>query len=178
MASISFFVPGIPAPGGSKRAFPIFRGKKGAKVFTGRVAMVDAAGERNKNWRQSVVQSAFDAMKKAELAPFVVPLRASFIFWMPRPANHHKGADRQRELKDGAAHWHASKPDLLKLARSTEDAMTGIVYADDKLIVKYDVLEKLYVFAGPDFTPGQRSDCTLAGASITICELDGEVPQG
>jgi Holliday junction resolvase RusA-like endonuclease len=170
VASVSFFTAGFPAPGGSKRPWPIYRGKKGEKrVFTGKVALVDAGGERTKNWRQSVSASAFQAMEKANLKPFALPIRVSFIFWMPRPADHHRGGKRENQLKDDAPHWHAKAPDLLKLARSTEDAMTGIVYADDKLI-SLSSMEKLYVFTTRD--DGERKECGyITGCSITVTEL-------
>jgi Holliday junction resolvase RusA-like endonuclease len=36
------------------------------------------------------------------------------------------------------------KPDLDKLARSTCDAMTGIIWEDDAQVVGFDTLEKIY----------------------------------
>ena len=126
---ISFFVPGIPAPGGSKRAFAI---KKGG-VFTGRVAIVDDAGQRNKDWRQACVVVANDH-RPQEL--FRGALRVDFAFTMPRPKYHfHTSKAREGQLREDAPTYHTSKPDRTKLMRSTEDALKGIIWADDSQIV-------------------------------------------
>jgi Holliday junction resolvase RusA-like endonuclease len=123
--ALSFFVPGIPAPGGSKRAFAI---KKGG-VYTGRTVIFDDAGQRNKDWRQACVVMA-DQKRPAE--PFRGALRVDFDFVMPRLKAHFRA---NGALKDGAPRWHTVKPDRTKLTRSTEDALRGIVWADDALIV-------------------------------------------
>jgi Holliday junction resolvase RusA-like endonuclease len=118
---ISFFVPGIPAPGGSKR-FVGF-GKK-----TGRAILIDAAGERNKNWRSIVAVCGTAEMREKAILSFTGPLRVRFDFIMPR----RKGDfTKQGEVKSTAPFYHISRPDALKLARSTEDALTGIVWNDD-----------------------------------------------
>lgn len=113
---IQIDIPGIPAPGGSKRAF--FR--PGMK----RAVIVDAAGERNKNWRATCALAARQAYQGQ---PLQGPLQVSMIFTMPRPQGHY-GA---KGLKASAPNLHTKRPDALKLARSTEDALTGIVWGDD-----------------------------------------------
>lgn len=128
---ISLFVAGIPAPGGSKRGFAI---KKGG-VYTGRVAIMDAAGQRNKDWRAGVVACARDAAPTELLRG---PLRVDFAFIMPRPQAHYTKPTKKRPgtaLRDDAPHYHTKKPDRTKLMRSTEDALTGVIWADDTLIV-------------------------------------------
>ena len=74
---ISFFVPGIPAPGGSKR-FVGF-GKK-----TGRAILIDDAGQRNKDWRSIVGLCGSAEMREKAIASFTGPLRVKFDFVMPR----------------------------------------------------------------------------------------------
>ncbi len=147
MSEIRFFCPGVPAPGGSKTGFAI---KKGGQ-YTGRVAIIDAAGKRNKEWRQRVACAAMNAMKHADLAPMTGPIEAEFIFQMPRPKSHY-GARRYQKishvedpgiLRPHAPPCHITRPDVLKLARSTEDALTGICYGDDSQIVK-ETIEKFY----------------------------------
>ncbi len=137
MNEIRFFAPGIPAPGGSKRGFAI---KKGG-AYTGRVAIVDSGGERTKTWRQDVALAAFTSMKQADLAPFTCPIEMELLFHMPRPKAHYR-SDRVT-LRPQCPQYHSIRPDCLKLARSTEDALTGICYADDSLIVK-ETIEKAY----------------------------------
>jgi Holliday junction resolvase RusA-like endonuclease len=118
---ITFWVPGIPAPGGSKNAFPI---KKGG-VYTGRVAVVDAGGKKTKAWRAAVSQCAKEAMQSNP--PLEGPLRIYADFVMPRPKYHFN----QKGIKQDAPYFHIVAADIGKLARSTDDAMTGIVYKDD-----------------------------------------------
>ena len=122
---LSFFVPGIPAPGGSKR-FVGF-GKK-----THRAILIDAAGEKNKNWRSSVAQCGNAARMVSQLALLSVPLEVEFIFAMPRPKGHYtpKGV-----LRASAPVHHTTRPDVLKLSRSTEDALTGVIWLDDSQTV-------------------------------------------
>ncbi len=139
--TLDLFVPGIPAPGGSKRAFAI---KKGG-VYTGRTVIFDDAGQRNKDWRQACVVIA---KENAPATPFRGPLRVDFHFVMPRLKAHFRA---NGALKDGAPLWHTVKPDRTKLTRSTEDALKGIIWADDAQIV-----------AGETFkTYGERPGCTI-----------------
>lgn len=137
MTEIRFFVPGLPAPGGSKSAFvptnrktgEPYRGKGGRII----VNVVDSGGERTKNWRQDVAAAAFQAMKQADLAPLTGPLELELLFQMPRPKSHFRSNGIQ--LKPGAPSHHIIRPDCGKLARSTTDACTGILWRDDAQIV-------------------------------------------
>ena len=122
---ITFYVPGVPAPGGSKRAFALRKGG----VLTGRVAMVDAGGQRTKDWRQACVTFAHDH-RPAELLRGA--LRVDFAFVMPRPKYHFC---KDGTLIPGAPTAHVIRPDRTKLTRSTEDALKGIIWADDCQIV-------------------------------------------
>ena len=118
---ISFFVPGIPAPGGSKRF--LGRSKK-----TGRGILVDS-GKRNAPWRDSVACEAVRAMGSEPLLDG--PLSVTMIFFLPRPKNHYRTGRNAGKLKPNAPPFPDRIPDALKLGRSTEDAMTGIVWTDD-----------------------------------------------
>jgi Holliday junction resolvase RusA-like endonuclease len=133
---IQFFVPGIPRPGGSKKGF------YNPKI--GRVMMVKAGGQYEENWRQAVAHSAMQAMK--DEPPFKGPVRLSCLFYMPRPKYHYhtskKMSGKLRTEYHGACP-HLSAPDRGKLLRSTEDAMKGIVYADDSQVYAGPV-NKLY----------------------------------
>ncbi len=118
---ISFFVPGIPSPGGSKR-FVGF-GKK-----TGRAILIDDAGQRNKNWRSCVVTFAHEHRPKQLL---IGPLKVEFQFQMPYLKGHYGTGKNARKLKPNVPMFHIVKPDTLKLSRSTEDALTGVIWQDD-----------------------------------------------
>jgi Holliday junction resolvase RusA-like endonuclease len=124
---IQFFVPGIPAPGGSKRVFGI---KKGG-LYTGRFVVTDMGGQRNKDWRATVAQAGELAMRNMQLTPLIGPIRVTFRFVMPRPKYHFNS---KGVLRTDAACWHTTKPDTTKLIRSTEDALKGICWADDAQI--------------------------------------------
>lgn len=126
---------GHPAPGGSKQVFPIWR-KDGSCVTTwkGRhewpiFRVVDDAGANNKRWKESVASQARAWMRGA--VPFTCALEVSFTFWLLRPKNHYRTGKYSHLLRDDSPEHHVVRPDALKYARSTEDALTGIVWADD-----------------------------------------------
>lgn len=126
---IDIFVPGIPRPGGSKTATVIRR--KGGEIVmkNGRplVAMRDDA-KGNAEWKQVV---KFFAAQGYDGAPLQGPLLVVFHFTMPRPKSHF---NTKGELRPSATIFHTVKPDATKLARSTEDALTGVFWLDDAQI--------------------------------------------
>ena len=123
--SFSVFVPGIPAPGGSKKFV-------GHAKRTGRAILVDAGGARNKNWRAAVAAFAHE-LAPAEL--FNGALMACFEFTMPRPKYHFRTTKKEgTRLREDAPKYHISTPDTTKLVRSTEDALKGILWTDDSII--------------------------------------------
>lgn len=159
MNSLSFFVPGRPVPGGSKRAFLIHqkgcpagrRFNKGSCVCRPHTTVVDSAGQRNKDWRSAVVQFAYEACRdwaceqtptqqKPILPIFFEAVEFYAHFWLPRPKTHY---GKHGYMLPSAPPYHVIRPDVLKLARAVEDALTGIVWADDAIIVR-EHLEKDY----------------------------------
>lgn len=153
---IEFVAIGIPAPGGSKTAIPMYDGS-GKLVTkptgTGRERPVmryvdDAKG--NAAWRKIVGWSAKAQMIRQKLQPLDGALRFSVEFVMPRGVTV-KRAD------------HTTKPDLSKLIRSTEDAMTGVVWIDDAQIIEHGPMRKRYI------RPGEQP-----GAHITVETMAAE----
>jgi len=142
---ISFFAPGIPAPGGSKRAF----------IVKGRAVLTDAGGAKTKNWRSVVAMAAHTAMNGSP--PLTGPVSLRVIFLMPRPKAHFR---KDGSLKPKAPEVCSKRPDTTKLLRAVEDAMNGIVWKDDSLVVK-QYAEKLY----------QSLEFPSPGALITIEEI-------
>lgn len=116
-------IPGCPAPGGSKRGFYIAKLK--------RVVITDAGGERTKNWRATCAESA---RQQYAGDPLQGPLQVTFVFFMPRPKGHYGTGKNATVLKPNAPTFHTSKPDATKLVRSTEDALTSIIWVDDSQI--------------------------------------------
>lgn len=132
MTEIRLFIAGIAAPGGSKTAFPIYN--KGRLVLKdGRpiIRMVDAGGKANAAWKKAVNLQAFTLFKQA---PWTCPISVEFHFIMPRPRYHFGTGKNAERLKDDAPTFHTVKPDLTKLIRSTEDALTGRLWVDDAQI--------------------------------------------
>lgn len=129
-------VPGIPKTAGSKKAFPIFRGKGPAKTWV-RNIVTDDTGQAGKEWRASVQACAADVMDTCD--PLDCPLAVTMVFTLQRPKGH-MGA---KGLRPSAPEYPMTKPDALKLARAVEDALTGIVWRDDALIVR-EVIWKVY----------------------------------
>lgn len=153
---ITITVYGTPAPQGSKRAFAV-RGKGG--IPTGRIAVIESSHDRVKSWRQAVVDAA-GAVRPAE--PIRGPLTAAMVFYVPRPKSHYRSGKNAHLLKPGAPKYPAKMPDLSKLLRATEDALTDVgMWADDAQVIAYTSLAKKY--AGPDRPPG---------AFIGICPLE------
>jgi Holliday junction resolvase RusA-like endonuclease len=142
---MEFFVPGKPAPGGSKTGFYI--------KSVNRVVMSPAC-KRTKPWMATV--SAF--AKLHYQGPLLIgPVRVMIIFCFLRPKNHYGTGKNASILKASAPKYHTVKPDTTKLFRSTEDAMVGIIYRDDSQVM-HGPSEKVYVDRDP-------------GAQITIEEI-------
>jgi Holliday junction resolvase RusA-like endonuclease len=137
---IAFHVPSIPKPGGSKRGF-VVTPKGGGKPR----AVITEACKGNADWRASVAHEASIAMAGAALLRG--PLLLSIVFVMPRPKGHYRTGKRSAELRPDAPHYHDKKPDCTKLLRSTEDAMTGIVWGDDSQVAVQNV-SKYYEHEG------------------------------
>lgn len=120
---ITLRVYGSPAPQGSKR----FVGMKG-----GRGVMIESS-KKVRPWRQDV-KAAAEAVRNGA-APLDGNLVLRMVFTVPKP----KSAPKTRRIYPNV------KPDVSKLARSTEDALVdaGLI-ADDARIVGYDRLWKVY----------------------------------
>lgn len=122
------FVPGVPKPHGSKSAFP-FRRKDGSLG----AAVTDSSGKAGKAWRAQLAGVLTEEWGDGLLlqGPLILDLR----FLMPRPKSHMGTGRNAGALKAGAPKFHIVAPDKTKLTRCVEDALTGIVYADDRQVV-------------------------------------------
>jgi len=148
-----FDVEGTPAPGGSKSAF--------RHRSTGRIVVVDAGGKRNKVWRAQVAAAGRAAMAGKEcMKP---PLMLTVLFRMPRPQSH---LNRAGKLRRSSPVLPTVRPDLTKLLRSTEDALTGIVWSDDSHIAEQWVA-RMYAL------PGQAAGARITVSTIRVSSADG-----
>lgn len=141
---------GMPAPQGSKRFVGTSK--------TGRGILVESSA-KVKPWRQDVKAAALEARAEDHWTIGKVPVMGAvslrIVFTLPKPAS----APKSRRT------WPDRKPDLSKLVRSTEDALTDAgVWEDDARIVRL-VASKCYPGEGPDALH-------IPGAVIEISEVN------
>lgn len=163
MAELRIDVYGRPAPQGSKR-------------HVGRGVMIESS-RHVKPWRQCVQAAAMEAINyRGGIYPLDGPLTVSMVFTTARPKGHYRTGRNAHLLRDAAPARPAVTPDLSKLLRSTEDALTDAgVWRDDALIVEYTRAAKVYVGADPDalFVPGARITIRQVKLVARIRTLDG-----
>lgn len=141
----SFRVKGHPAP-------------QGSKILT-RYNGLRESSRHLKPWRDDVRAAANLAFGEALVDG---PIFTYINFHFSRPKSHYVSGRFDRPLKADAPRWHFISPDCDKLHRSTNDALTGAVWIDDRQVC-LSVGLKSYVDHG-DFP----------GASIAIYRLSNE----
>lgn len=149
MSQISFTVLGKPQPQGSMKGF-VIPGKGGAKPR----AILTSDNTKMKPYRQQVGWAALKASSDAGIeglfAEKHVAVGVEMRFYFAKPPSISK------------KRIHAVvKPDLSKLVRSTEDALTGVIYCDDAQIVQ--------LTASKHYGLPER-------AEIMVTNLEDEVP--
>lgn len=148
---IRIVVRGTPAPQGSKS----FKGMSKA----GRAILVESS-KKVPSWRQDVKLAA-EAWREQHRMPTIDgPLRVRMVFTLPKP----KSAPKTRRT------YPDRKPDVSKLARSTEDALVdaGLI-ADDARIVGYTRLEKVF--------PGEDAEALDSPGVVIVIEPIGAQAQ-
>lgn len=112
-----FFVPGNPAPQGSKQAY--VRGNRAVLVET---------SKRLPLWREAVQDAAMDA----GCQPIDGPVAVWLTFRMPRP----------KAMKPADPLTMIQRPDIDKLARAVLDGITGVCFEDDSQVTRLVVLKR------------------------------------
>lgn len=114
---IAFTVYGIASGMGSKRAF----------VPKGWTRPIITDSNRNlKSWQSLVAEAASRAIgERPDWQILDGAVRLSLAFYLPRPKSLSKKITA-----------HTKAPDCSKLIRSTEDAMSGIVFRDDAQVIE------------------------------------------
>jgi crossover junction endodeoxyribonuclease RusA len=148
---LSVLVLGLAAPQGSKRGIAITRGRGASRAYTGRVALVESSAAKVKTWRADVVDAATAAW--GDRPPLDGPVLLRIAFVLKRPTSTPKTRPTPPAVK---------RPDLSKLVRSTEDALTTAgVYRDDSQVIDLRVTKRV---AEPDETPGAWVDVSPCAA--------------
>lgn len=142
-------VVGLPAPQGSKRVF--------INKATGRPVMKESSDKKVDAWREAIAHTVRDYLERLPAPPMTGPLSVRLSFRFPAVAS------------DPHRYWHAVRPDIDKITRSTLDGLTysGLI-ADDSVISKLAILKR-YVVA--DETVGCTIEIeNLAGEEAEIRE--------
>lgn len=133
LAMIRLVVRGTPAPQGSKSF-------KGLSKKTGQAILVESS-KKVRPWRQDVKAAAEAWKSAAGAAPIDGPVVVRMTFTLPKPAS----APKRRRT------YPMRTPDLSKLARSTEDALTDAgIWQDDARVIEYTRLAKVFPMEGDD----------------------------
>lgn len=156
MTHLAVFVPGHPAPQGSKHGRPIYRGRGAAREFTGKVAQVESS-KAVKPWREDVRAALLDETGQpchrfADEDPLTIRLE----FVMPRPVSTPK-----RRTPPAIR-----KPDIDKLARACLDAITSSgVISDDARVIDLHATKRLAEI-------GETSGCRITVHAGTGAAVD------
>ena len=142
---ISFFVPGVARPAGSKNAF--------MHPATKRIIVTDSGGQNTRDWKTSVRQVAVEYFDK----PLEGPIKLEITFQMIRPKCHWRSGQYKHLFSKYARKYPTVKPDATKLLRCLEDALTKIAWIDDTQVVIQNVY-KVYA--------------ETSGAQVTIQEIE------
>ena len=134
----------------------------GRKRHVGKGVLVESS-KHVAPWRDAVRTSAVAEMAKAECPRFVGAVRVSMVFYFDRPRSHYRTGKWSHVLRDDAPSAPATIPDLSKLIRSTEDALTDAgVWEDDARVIEYTAF-KMYTV-----TQSNTGVFTAPGAAIRV----------
>lgn len=153
---ISFFVAGIPAPGGSKRGF--------VNRKTGKVIITEDC-KRSKPWRERV---ASEASRAYQGPPLDAPLVLRIVFYIMRPKSHYRTGKNSAILRADAPPYPGKIPDSTKLLRSTEDACTGTLWVDDSRITDTHIYRRFHQRPGAQIDVWEKSDDIAATRGTEI----------
>jgi crossover junction endodeoxyribonuclease RusA len=129
--TLNFTVHGKAQPAGSKR----FVGTSGS----GKGLVIDQ-NPHAADWKKRVAQIAAEERDKAGWEIIRGALRLSVHFQRARLKSHYSKRGASLLLASAPAYW-ATRPDRGKLLRAVEDALTGVIYADDSQVVGGDVVK-------------------------------------
>lgn len=137
---LTFHVPGKPVPQGSKRWLP-----NGAMI---------EANPNLRPWRQAVTLYAVSELRKHGISePLDEPVLLSCEFTFARPKAHYGTGKNSGRLKPNAPLFMPSVPDVDKLVRAVQDALTDArVWRDDAQVVTLQANKRYDEQAGATIT--------------------------
>lgn len=149
-----FFVPGTPRPAGSKKAFKHKR--------LDRIIVTDMSGHKGKVWRK-IVQAY--CHQNFNGPPWEGAVHMEYNFVLQRPKSHFGTGKNSERIKAKSPHYHLQKPDVLKLARAVEDALSGCLFKDDCTTTTI-VMSKIWHPVHSDWDLGCKSRFPGEGVEI------------
>jgi Holliday junction resolvase RusA-like endonuclease len=152
---ITFFVPGTPVPKGSAKAYM----KKGMRF----PVVIQDNVEKQKPWASLIGYTAAQEVKGKQHNLFTGPVYLSLKFIFPRPKSHYGTGKNAATLKANAHEYHTTKPDLDKLVRCVKDALTGIVWVDDSVVV--------FISAVKLYESNVEPRCSRPGVIVTVKQI-------
>ena len=152
---LMFSVAGPPIPQGSKSSRIVGKSVRvngRVAIIDPRVVLIEQSDMKSKTrpsgrltrWRQRIAQCAVVAMDSWTVPAFRDHVELSVEFVLPRPPSHYTSTGKLKR----AAPPYPGKPDLSKLVRAVEDALTGVAYTDDAMIAAYGPVSKRYASRG------------------------------
>lgn len=119
----TFTALGKPVPQGSKRWLP------GGRMVEANSAL--------RPWRATVTAAAAQAWQKAGLGMYTGPVTLVCEFTFTRPKGHYGTGKNAGIVKDNAPVYMSSMPDLDKLIRAVQDALSDAgIWKDDAQVVR------------------------------------------
>jgi len=103
------------------------------------------ANRRQKPWMSHVQATAIE---KYRGDPITEPIYLELFFHLPRPKSHFGSGKNSEKIKDSSPKKHVTTPDLTKLLRAVEDALTGIIWKDDSQVCGF-MCSKAYTLGTP-----------------------------
>ena len=136
--SLNIYVPGEACAQGRPR-FSSFTGKDG-KTYTHAYDPV-----KSKNYKSFIKVMAIDAMDKQHWKYTDLPLEVEIFVYQTVPKSKTK---KFKEAVERGQERPTTKPDVDNVAKTVLDALSGVIYKDDKQIVSLTV-KKYYTVNEP-----------------------------
>lgn len=131
---ITFTIIGRPQQRGSKKVGLIPKRGGGYLEKNGRpIVVARDDNEKSGAWMTDIKAAAYRAYN-GPLLQGPIELRVAFYF--KRPQAHYGSGRNVESLKASAPEYHAQSPDLDKLVRCLGDALTGVVWVDDRQVCR------------------------------------------